>query len=233
MMSTRTISSRGKRRLVAGILAVAGFSAVIAILAAVVLPFNARSALASGGGCFSTTGPVCTFKDNDAFAHFGSVSSDQCIVTDASLVTFQSLTRPGNTTGQFVDVFISKFDTCHKVLLEAAKNEGFTGTVQFGDNLATATVNGTAPMFDFVSNTTFTATINVAWQGFGPTTRNIDSSHMRTPDFIVNTHFNGDSRAAEASGALTDETGTNLATPPTSSAELDNAQGGTVQITGP
>ncbi len=232
-MSTRTISLRGKRRLVTSILAVAGFTMVVAILAAVVQPFNARSALASGGGCFSTTGPVCTFKNNDAFAHFGSVSSDQCIFTDAVIQAFESLTRPGNATGQFVDVFISKFDVCNNVRLDGAKNEGFTGTIQFGGTLATATVNGTAPMFDFVSNTTFTATIDVAWQGFGPTTRMIDSSHFRSPDFIVNTHFSGVSRGAEASGMLTDETGTNVATPPTSDAELDNSASGTVQITGP
>jgi len=241
-MSTRTISLRGKRRLMADILAVAGFTAMVAILAAVVLHFNTRSALASGsgGGCFSTTGPVCTFKDNNAFADFGSVSSDGCIFTDATIEPFQSLTRPGNTTSQSAIVFIEKFDVCNNIPLEEASNFGptkgapnFTGTIQFGGNLATATVNGTASMFDFISNTTFTATINVAWQGFGPTTTFIDSSHFRAPNFIVNSHFSGTSRAAEASGILTDETGTNLATPPTLSAGLFNAQGGTVQITGP
>jgi hypothetical protein len=241
MMSMRTFSLRGKRRLMASILAVVGFTAMVAILAAVVLHSNVRVALGSGsgGGCISTTGPVCTFKDNRAFADFGSVSSDGCIFTDAAIQPFQSLTRPGNTTSQSVFVFIEKFDFCNNVPLEEASNfdpttgaPNFTGTIQFGGTLATATVNGTASMVDLISNTTFTATINVAWQGFGTTTRFIDNSHFRAPNFIVNSHFSGTSRAAEASGTLTDETGTNLATSPTLNAGLDNTRGGTVQITG-
>jgi hypothetical protein len=241
-MSTRTISLRGKRRLMASLLAVAGFTAMVAILAAVVLHANARVALGSGsgGGCISTTGPVCTFKDNQAFADFGGVSSTGCIFTEANIQPFQNLTRPGNITSQAAIVFIEKFDFCNGVPLEEASNfdkaggaPNFTGTIQFGGDLATARVSGTASMFDFISNTPFTATIDVAWQGFGPTTTFIDNSHFRAPNFIVNSHFSGTTRGAEASGSLTDETGANLATSPTLNAGLNNARGGTVQITGP
>ncbi len=240
-MFARITSKLGKRGLVASGLATVALVAVVALLAVTLLPSNGRTAHASGtGGCFPTTGPSCTFKNHSAFADFGSVSSNGCIFTDASLQPFESLTRPGNTTSQSVFVFISKFDACNQVQLEAASNidpntgvENFTGNIQFGTGLSTATVNGTASMFDFISNTTFTTTINVTWQGFGPTTTSIDNMHVRAPSFIFNSHFHGTSRAAEALGTLTDKTGTNLATPPTLNADLANASSGTVQITKP
>lgn len=236
-----------------------GSAVTVLVLVTGVLLATSRSthASSSGGGgvCFSTSGPVCTFKNNDAFAGFGSVSSNSSsssssgggggggggcgIFTDANIQPFESLSRPGNTTSQSAMVFISKFDSCNGIQLEAASNfdpttgaPDFTGTIQFGTGLSTATVNGTAPMFDYVTGTQFTTTINVSWQGFGPTTLRIDNSHFRVPNFIVNSHFDGTSRAAEASGILTDQTGTNLATLPSLYAELDNARGGTVQITG-
>ncbi len=239
-MSTRGFSLTGHRQLVLVALAVVGLAAVVAVLFAAVSPFGARVAHGSGsggGGCISTTGPVCHFTSTNAFADFDSVSSDGCTFTFASVQPFDSLTRPGNVTSQAVVVTISKFDNCQGIV-ETASNfdpstglSDFTGTIQFGTNLSTATVVGTAPMFDSSSGALlFTTSINVTWQAFGGTTTFVDSSHSRSPGFIFTTHFSGDSRMAEASGTLTDETGTNLATPATLNAQLDNANSGTVQI---
>jgi hypothetical protein len=238
-MSTRTISLRGKRRLVAGILAALGLALVAGLLAVIVLPATGRPAQASGsgpGGCFSNTGPVCTAKGGDADAFFGSVSSDGCIFSTAEIQPFQNLTRPGNVTNQAVFVAISVFDACNFVQLVEASNFdsttqdlNFTGTIDFGDQVSTARVQGTATMFDFVSNTSFTATIDVTWQGYGPTTYAIDSLHSRAPGVIVNTHFKGAFRSAAASGTLSDGT-TNFAATPTLDASLDNISTGTVQI---
>lgn len=221
-MFARMLNVSGKRRLVPLGLVLVVLAAVIAVLAVAASPLGhgvARAA-GSGGSCVSNAGPVCTFKNNAAFADFGSVSSDGCIFTEASLEPFQSLTRPGNTTSEAVLVFLGKFDVCQGILLESASNidpstgaPDFTGTLQLDSKLAAATVNGTASMFDSNSGAlAFSATINVTWQGFGSTTRSVDSFHVHGPGFIAHRHFNGVSRAAEASGTLTDETGTNLAT---------------------
>jgi hypothetical protein len=217
---------------------------------------TSRSTHASGSGgggfCFSTDGPVCTFKDTIAFADFGSVSGGSsvnsssgggggggCVFTDAFLQPMQNLSRPGHSASQTVIVSISEYDACTGMQLVGASNTDpttgtadFTGTIQFGTGLSTATVNGTAPMFDFVTGAqVFTTTINVTWQGYGPTATSIDSSHFRAPGFVVNSHFHGSSRGAEASGTFTDGTGANLATPPTLNASLDDSSGGTVVIT--
>lgn len=240
-MSTRGFSLTGHRQLVLVALAVVGLVAVVAVLFTVVSPFGARVAHGSGsggGGCIATSGPVCQFTSANAFGNFDSVSSDGCIFTDVSVQAFDSLTRPGNVTSQAVMMNINKFDNCQGIILENASNfdpstglSDFTGTIQFGDKLSTATVVGTAPMFDGDSGTLlFTTSIDLTWQGFGATTTFIDSAHSRSPGFISNSHFNGDTRMAEASGTLTDEAGNNLATPATLNAQLGDAKSGTVQI---
>src|SRR5262249_444249 len=183
-MSPRTIRSLGKRRLVAAGLSVATASAVIALLVIGALTlFHAKTVLGSGtgpggGGCVSTPQPVCTFHSNNAFAEFGSVSSDGCIFTDGFIQTFARLTHRGKTNSQTVFLFVSRFDFCNNVQLEAASNSdpntgevNFTGTAQFDTKLTTAQVTGTATLFDFISNTSQNATINLTWKGFGPTTR--------------------------------------------------------------
>jgi hypothetical protein len=224
-----------------GGLTLVGLAAVVGVLFVAVSPFGARVAHGSGsggGGCISTTGPVCHLKSANAIANFDSISSDGCSFTFASVQPFSSLTRPGGVTSQAVFVDINKFDNCQGIILENASNfdpstgqPDFTGTIQFGTKLSTASVVGTAPMFDSDTGALlFTTTINVTWQGFGATSTFIDSTHSRSPGFIVNTHSNGSNRTAEASGTFTDETGANLATPPTLSAELFDSSGGTVQV---
>lgn len=240
-MSTHGFSLAGNRRLVLVGLALVGLVAVVAVLFAAISPFGARVAHGSGsggGGCVSTTGPVCTFKSTNAFGDFDSVSSDGCSFTFVSVQPFDSLTRPGNVTSQALMVNVNKFDNCQGIILENASNfdpatglSDFTGTIQFGTMLSTATVVGTAPMFDADTGTLlFTTSIDLTWQGFGATTTFINSGHSRSPGFIFSTHFSGDTRMAEASGTLTDETGANLATPATLNAQLDDASSGTVQI---
>ena len=240
-MSTRGFSLAGNRRLVLVGLALFAMVAVVAVLLVAVSPFGTRVAHGSGtggGGCFPTSGPACQFKGNDANAFFGGVSSDGCIFTEAFIHPMASLTRPGNITSQAVFISIDKFDECQGIGLESASNfdpntflPDFTGTIQFGTNLSTASVVGTAPMFDgFTGAQLFTTTINVTWKGYGSTTKSIDSSHFHGFGFIMSTHFNGDSRSAEASGTFTDETGANLATPPTLNASLAYAKSGTVSI---
>jgi hypothetical protein len=238
-MLTRTIRPFGRRQAVALALAAAILAAAVTVLAAAGL--NLRTAAgAGGGGCFTASGPVCTFKDHTAFADFSSVSPDKCSFTDAFVNPFESLTSPGHATMTSVFVSINKFD-CSTGNSEFVTNidpttfmPDFNGTVQFGTKLESATINGSAPMFD--SNTgalLFTSVINVTWQGFGPTSSFIDSNHFRSPTFMVNSHFMGVSRMAIASGVFTDETGSNLAAPPSLNADLENDSSGSVFLARP
>ena len=254
-MSART---GNKRRILVTSLGLS-LTAVVAVLAIGLVFFNARTVHGSGtgpGGCFATTGPSCHFQSNNAYADFSSVSSkDGCIFTDVYVQPFASLTRPGGTATQTVGISISEWDNCLPagcasvnsgtggggggcgVQLEQADNYDpttgmpvFNGTIQFGPNLDTAAVNGSAPMFDYVTNMQFTSTVNVSWKGYGPTSTFMDSFSDRQPGFMMKSHTTGSSRSAEASGVMTDETGANLATSPTTNASLSDSKGGTVQF---
>jgi len=232
-----------RRRLLAAGLAVAIAAAAVAVLAAVSL--NTRTAVgAGGGGGCSTTGPVCTFKNHAAFADFSTVQpfaggggGGGCIATDAFVEAFETLTMPGKVAMATVFVSLSTINFCTGMQLECASNFDpnsgaplFNGTVQFGLDLTTATVIGTAPMFDPCTGVSFTSTINVAWQAFGPNSTVIDSFHFRSPGFMTNGHFMGVSRQAVASGVVTDEALTNRAATPTVQADVENDSGGSVTI---
>jgi hypothetical protein len=222
--------------------ALVGLATLVTVLVVTLSPLGTKVAHGNGpgsGGCIAPSGPACTFKDTSASAEFGTVS-DGCLFTTTDIQLFDSLTRPGASTSQAVVVSITKFDNCQNIQLQAVTNVNpttfladFTGTLHFSSNLSMATVSGSAPMFDGNGNLLFTTTINVTWQGYGPTTRSIDSAHSHGAGMIVNTHFHGQTRSAEASGTITDETGTNVATLPTLTAELTDASTGTVQITQP
>ena len=259
-MFARAFKSPGKRRLAVVGLSTLGVTALVAVLGVTVLALNAHTAFGSssgGGGCFSTSGPSCTFKDHQAYANFSSVSTDGCLFTDAYVQSFENLTSPGRTASQSVYVNISVWNYCMGgtggtggttassscgggcgALVYSVSDvdpvtgiPSFTGTSQFGSQLSSAAVNGTATMFDnFTGAQVFTSTINVTWHGYGPTSTFIDSSHYRAPGFLMTTHSHGTSSSAEASGTITDQSGTNLATPATLNAFLNNDSGGTVQL---
>lgn len=260
-MFARAFTSPVKRRLAVVALSSGGVAALVAILGVTLLAFHAHTAFGSssgGGGCFSTSGPVCTFKDHTAFADFTSVSADGCLFTDAFVQPFDNLTSPGHNASQSVYVNINVWNYCSSgsggtpapsgssscgpgcgggglvySVSDADPVTGipsFTGTVQF-TQLSSAAVNGTATMFDnFTGAQAFTTTINVAWHGYGPASTFIDNIHDRAPGFQMNTHSIGSSCGAEASGTITDQSGTNLATPATLNASLNNDSGGQVQM---
>lgn len=241
-MTSQIVGTRAGRRFAVAGLGVALAAAAMAVTAAVTL--NTHNAAGAGGGfgCISTTGPVCTFKSHVAFADFNTVSAfagggggGDCVVTDAFVQPFESVQMPGKVASTSVFISLSTFNFCTEQNTECAGNSDpstgaplFNGTIQFGLDLTTARVTGTAPMFDPCTGASFTATVDVSWQAFGPTSTSIDSNHFRSPGFAVNSHFKGASRQAVASGTLTDAGGANRAASPTANADVENDSSGTV-----
>lgn len=242
-MFTRAFGPTSKRRLVAIGLSTLAVTAVVATLAVTFMALNARTAYGSGsgpgGGCIPThgAGVACVTKGLQASADFTTFDVTGCVVTDASVNAFQNVAVPGHTGTQSVMVFISVYDICNQVQLDAAANVDpstgatlFNGTQSFGSQLGSASVNGTAPMYDFMSGTTFTSTVNVTWTGFGPTSTFADSFRSRSPGFMVSFRDNGSSRQAEASGTVTDSANNNLAAVSTPYGTLSNNTSGSVQV---
>ena len=237
-MLLQSIGPLRTRRVAVGITAAVMLAAIV--LAAFIAT-GGRTALGAGGGggpCPSPPRPGCTFKSINAFADFSTVSADGCEFTDASVQSFQALTSPGHSAMTIVFVSISIFNNCTGafqtfVNFDPTSNgfPTFNGTALFGTKLDTASVNGSAPMFDVNTGVqAFTSTVSVVWTGFGPTTTFIDSFHVRTAGSLFNAHSNATSRAAEAAGTITDIAGNNDASVPTLNAQLQNATQGSISI---
>jgi hypothetical protein len=240
MLSTR-VGSFDRRRGLAALLTAAMLIAVAAVVVSAAVALNSRNALGAGGGgggCFLNSGPVCTVNGMSAYADFSTVSADGCIVTDAFVNSFQGLTRPSATPGMAVFIAEDQYNVCTNTDIASVSNfdpttfvPSFSGTAQFSKTLGSASVNGTAQMFDnFTGAPAFVATVNVTWQGYGPSSTIIDNSHFRSAGLVVNTRFTGSSIQALASGVITDGTGANLAAGTSPNASLQNITNGTVVV---
>jgi len=241
-MPTSAFRFSGKRRPLAIGLSVVTLTAVIVVVAVMVL--GTRTALGSGTGggaeCFGNTGtqPVCSFKDGTAFVDYNTVSSDGCTFTDAQVSLYNNLTVPGRAATHNVSIILSTFDYCgggsQVDVSDVDPSTGlltFTGDFQISSDLSTATVTGTADMYDSNSGTqVFTTSVNLTFNGYGPTFKSSDSQHFQAPGYVMNTHFRGTNRSAEVSGTFTDQDGINVAAEPTTNGTLLNSSGGTVQI---
>lgn len=235
-MSASLFHFSGKRRAVAAVLATVSLVAVVS--GVLFMNFHTKTAHGAGAGICTPNTPICTENGNSAFATFDNVSSDGCIFSQVAVQPSTNLSQPGSNTSQSAFVFISKYDQCNDVQIEEGTNDApgivyppFTGTIAFGPNLSTGSLNGTAPIYDLNTGALlYTATINVTWQGYGSTTRNLDNEHFFGQGIVMNMHIQGTSRNAEASGTFTDETGSNVITGPTLNAMMFDSTGSQVII---
>jgi hypothetical protein len=84
-------------------------------------------------------------------------------------------------------------------------------------------------VFDEVSGASFDLAVDLSWAGVGPLGRQQTTSHFDTPGCIINSHFQGRSRPAQAWGSVSDET-LNYTPELSVSASLDSVKNGTVVI---
>jgi len=225
------------RRVAAIAIATTLLATAIAIAGVVALTTRTAHGAIGGGGCLSPN--VCQIKSHNAFADFSSVNSTPttCVASDASIQAFQALTSPGHNTTPGVFISIFKFDCLSGNFIESVNNidpntgvPDFNGSAQFSTLLNTASVVGSAPMYDGGGNFAFTTNVNLTWQAYGSTTTIIDSMHIRGAGIIVNTHSIASTRSAIASGSITDEVSSNLASQPTIQALVQDATSGVVQV---
>ena len=177
------------------------------------------SAHAAGSG----SATVFRFHGLSAFADFDSFSPDGCIET----FVFVDGTQSGNSSE--ADVFIGQFDNCTGTLLLAAFGSTFNPTFQVGQKLGSASLSATIPVFDEVSGNTFNVSVSQTWTATGPLSREIESVHFQTKNFIENFHFNDAFRDASASGTVSDGT-TNFTPSPSVFAQIASFKSGDVTI---
>jgi hypothetical protein len=212
---------------VIGVLAISAVVASLVLLPSLSHPVHASGS--GGGGCFPTTGPVCTFKGQTADATFESTSS--CTVTDIFVFANANFSRSGGTTqtNTFLDLNTEVFNTCTGDFTDGF-GQSFNSTVQ--SSSGTLTAQGSVDVQTFnpdgtVSTTTYT--VDLTWKGFGKSSRQVESFHFQSPGFITQSHFTGTTQSALVTGTLSDGT-TNFAGSSPTFGESLSADSGTFVI---
>jgi len=159
-------------------------------------------------------------------SHFKDLSATADFQTSSGCVdTFVSVGADASTAG----VFITQFDTCSSTLLKEAFGQTANPDMQVDQNLRSASLHATIPVYDLVSNTTSPVAVNLTWTG-GSLRMSEDSIfHMRGPGIIENGQFRGDFRPAVASGTVSDGV-TNFTPDPSGFAQIAKFASGNVTI---
>lgn len=168
----------------------------------------------------------CSYKGGAAWAGFQQIDSTGCVVTSVGVTASEDVSR-SSTTGVsafgpylFVSEYQYALDTnaagqpCPSPSSLLSVWGDSTDVTYTGDSgLGTAHVSATLTLsgVDYATGNSVTISdvpVDLTWKGVGPATRNMDASHLHSPDIIVSMHYNASSRTALASGTLTIE-GTN------------------------
>lgn len=243
--SSRTWAFRRPRVLT--ITAIGGVVAILVVAGTLTLAalnlHNVHASGTGGGGCYSSTGPVCTFKGNNGTAHFESISN--CVYSNVDIFASDNLSRSSGTTTQSSYVYLSTY-SYNSCTGDYSYGWGFdNGTVLFSQTKGTLNAQGTIAVDMFTGNggtsagvagsgtgggggstSTVTYTLNLTWKAFGTPNRQVSDFHYQSPGYITQGHFTGTSQNAIVSGTLTDGT-TNFASTPSAYGEWISADSGT------
>lgn len=196
-------------------------------------------AAAPGTGCdvnATQNTPTCTYNGLTASANFVSWSADQCVMTYVNVIASQGFTNNPSlslNSGNGVDFMAVTYDNCQQV--ETSLLSGQANNVNFtiDNQLNTATLNATvmATDWDSPNQDTYPVTINMTWQGVGPSGQTISSTHNITGIYVFNTRYNGTTRMAEVSGGVTSSAVSVSDTAPNMDGMLTDASGGQIYVT--
>lgn len=182
----------------------------LAVTALAVLSFAAPASAAAG--------QVAHFRFHGTFAEAFWSTSSGTTFTDTTVVVSTSKQGSALNTDQFtgnLDAdgnFTGGTDTLVQSpgAMEPGVTSGFSFTID-APKLTTASVSGSGLpakkcTFDAMGNETgctdTTVDVSATWTGEGPITRSVSNFHMKTAGFSMNSHFNGTSRAATATGTF-------------------------------
>jgi len=230
---------------------IGGVVAVLVLAGTLTLTtLNLRHVHASGtgGGCYPTSGPACTFKGHSATAQFESTSA--CVFSDVSVFVSDNLTRSSGTTttqGSSVNLSTYSYNNCTG---DYSYGWGYdTGTVQLSQSGDSLTAQGNVVVYVYTGNdsgsggtsaglagsgtgggggsaSTVNYTVNLTWKSFGAPSHSVSDFHFQSPGYLMQGHYTGSSQNAIVSGTLSDGT-TNFAATPSIYGESISADSGT------
>ena len=177
-------------------------------------------------------GDVFKFKGRSASAFFESIDASGCIITGGSVFVSQQVFHnpPGGgipSAEVFIDLF--QFDFCTDTpLLSASGNAPLAKPdFQVDGTLASAALNATVNMFDFVLSSSFDVTVDLNWTATSSLGHQNSRFNVTFQGCHENLHTNSAFRFAEASGSISDGT-TNFTPLPSLDGQILSAKTGDV-----
>jgi hypothetical protein len=168
--------------------------------------------------------------------NFNSFSPDGCVITYVNVIASQGFTNNPSfslDSGNGVDLMVIQYDNCNGVELSLATGQANNVNFTADNSLNTASLNATITVTDWDSPTqaTYPVTVNLTWQGIGPSGRTISSTHSLAGGWVFNTRYNGTTRSAQVAGSITSDTMSVTETTPNMDGTLTDATGGEVFVT--
>jgi hypothetical protein len=179
-----------------------------------------------------------TFQGNTALASFSSYDPTGCISSNVYILVSEGRIRSsidGNSASAGADISISQYDYCasqERISASTYAAPLALSDFQVANGLSSATLHTTISVFDYITNTPLTVQVALNWMSNSDVSRTLSHFHSGSPSFIVNSHFQGLSRSAIASGTIS-LGATNLTPSTTDSALLTAARNGEVSIDRP
>lgn len=233
-----TVTGRLSRRSTQIITAIT-LLAIVGLVAGGLFYARQKAYAAPGVGCdvnAQQNTPTCTYNGLTAAMNLNSWSPDGCIVTYVNVIASQGFTNNPSfslQSGNGVDVMIIQNDYCNQVELSLATGQANNINFTADSSLNTASLNTTVTVTDWDSPTqaTYPVTVNLTWQGIGPSGRTISSTQSIAGSWVFNTRYNGTTRSAQVSGSITSDTMLLNETTPNLDGMLSNATGGQIFVT--
>jgi hypothetical protein len=174
-----------------------------------------------------------SFKGQFAEAIFSTFDETGCIETFAYVAAQEGKVKVDGrpAVDSFAIVNLIQFNHCTQEFLLDAFGFATLAPDEFviDKKLNQATLTTTIVVDEFVTGTTFSVDVNVAWTGVGETSTVKDHFQINEPGFKLNSHFMGTFRQAQASGTVTGM-GIDFAPDPAIFAQMGNVKVGEVAI---
>jgi hypothetical protein len=171
----------------------------------------------------------------DAGAVFGTTDPSGCVFSQVRVGAVDGRVKQAGqpTSPSQVYVLVSEYNACTDTGLLAAAGQASlpADTFVVDGQLNTARLVTTAAVYDYVSETTKTVTIDVAWTATGGAVREKGGETTRSEDFLVKERFDATVRGATAAGTVSVDGGPNRTPESAAGAQMRSIRSSVLEIT--
>jgi hypothetical protein len=168
-------------------------------------------------------------KGQNAYASF--YQYEDCSYTYVDVYAFDNLEKsalgaPTSQTGAWL--YYSTYNYCDGIYSFGSASSD-TATVTINNSAQSASLTGTFTLYDYYSNTSKTANVNLTWTATGTTYRSNSHSNYQGPGYFSTYRSKGTTRDASITGSI-NINGSNLIAGLSSYASITSSNNGSLTI---